>query len=55
MIKQITYAERFHRQYRQFKEHAQQTKSGIPLAGVPFLFQTRKAELRALNIYTVSS
>jgi hypothetical protein len=52
-VKQITYAERFHRQYRQFKEHAAQTKSGTPLAGVAFLTEARKAEMRALNVYTV--
>jgi hypothetical protein len=49
----VTYAERFHRQYRQFKEHAQQTKSGTPLVSVTFLTEARKAEMRALNIYTV--
>jgi len=49
----ITYAERFSRQYRQFKEHATQTKSGTPLDHVPFLTEARRAELRALNIYTV--
>jgi hypothetical protein len=50
---QVTYAERFSRQYRQFKEHATQTKSGTPLAYAPFLTEARRAELRALNIYTV--
>lgn len=49
----ITYAERFSRQYRQFKEQATQTKVGTPLAVVPFLTEARRAELRALNIYTV--
>jgi hypothetical protein len=51
----VTYAERFSRQYRQFKEHTQQTKSGTPLAHVPFLTEARRAELRALNIYTVEA
>jgi hypothetical protein len=50
--KQITYAERFARQYRQFKEHAAQTKTGTPLSQVPFLTEARKSELRALNLYT---
>lgn len=49
----VTYAERFPRQYRQFKEHAHQTKSGTPLEYAQFLTEGRKAELRALNIYTV--
>jgi hypothetical protein len=51
----ITYAERFASQYRQFKEHASQTKSGTPLAHAPFLTEGRRAELRALNIYTVEA
>lgn len=51
----ITYAERFSRQYKQFKEQAQQTKSGTPLAHVPFLTEARRAELRALNIYTIEA
>jgi hypothetical protein len=52
---QVTYAERFPRQYRQFKEHLTQTKSGTPLAQVAFLTEARRAELRALNIYTVET
>jgi len=50
---QITYAERFAKQYRQFKQQATQTKVGTPLAQVPFLTEARRAELRALNVYTV--
>jgi hypothetical protein len=46
-----TYAERFSKQYRQFKEHVAQTKSGTPLSEVPFLTEARRAELRAQNIY----
>ena len=51
----VTYAERFSRQYRQFKEHGIQTKSGTPLDQAPFLTASRRAELRALNIYTVEA
>jgi hypothetical protein len=51
----VTYAERFSRQYQQFKAHTSQTKSGTPLAHVPFLTEARRAELRALNIYTVEA
>lgn len=51
----VTYAERFPRQYRQFKEQAAQTKTGTPLAHAPFLTEARRAELRALNIYTVEA
>ena len=50
---QVTYAERFYRQYQQFKAHNPQTKSGTPVAHAAFLTEGRRAELRALNIYTV--
>jgi hypothetical protein len=48
-----TYAERFPRQYQQFKAQASQTKAGTPLAHALFLTEARRAELRALNVYTV--
>src|SRR5262249_23190329 len=51
--RQVTYAERFDHEYRQFKEHATQTKTGTPLTEMPTLSEGRRAELRALNIYTV--
>jgi hypothetical protein len=51
----VSYAERFSRQYRQFKAHSTQTKSGTPLAHAPFLTEGRRAELRAQNIYTVEA
>ena len=51
----VTYAERFQRQYRQFKAHATQTKTGTPLAYAAFLTEARRAELRAQNIYTVEA
>jgi hypothetical protein len=51
----VTYAERFKSQYNQFKEHAAQTMSGTPLQFAPFLTEGRRAELRALNIYTVEA
>ena len=50
-----TYAERFTRQYQQFKAHQQQTKSGTPLDYLPFLTEAKRAELRALNIYTAEA
>ena len=53
--RKVTYAERFPRQYRQFKEQQTQTKSGTPLTHAPFLTEGRRAELRALNIYTVEA
>lgn len=51
----VTYAERFSHQYRQFKQQQQQTKSGTPLSHAPFLTEARRAEMRALNIYTVEA
>jgi len=48
-----SYAERFPHQYRQFKSHATQTKSGTPLEHATFLTEGRRAELRAQNVYTV--
>jgi hypothetical protein len=51
--RQITYAERFSHQYRQFKANAAQTKSGTPLEYAPFLTDGRRAELRAQNVYTI--
>jgi hypothetical protein len=49
----ISYAERFQRQYQQFKLQSAQTKAGTPLTHAPFLTEARRAEMRALNIYTV--
>jgi hypothetical protein len=49
----VTYAERFRRQYQQFKAEAVQTKSGTPLEYAPFLTEGRRAELRAQNVYIV--
>jgi hypothetical protein len=51
----VSYAERFRRQYQQFKSHSVQTKSGTPLNYAPFLTEGRRAELRAQNIYTVEA
>ena len=50
-----TYAERFSHQYRQFKAHVAQTKSGTPLDHAPFLSEARRAELKAQNVYTVEA
>jgi len=51
----ITYAERFSRQYAQFKAHADQTRTGTPLDYVPFLTEAKRVELRGFNIYTVEA
>jgi hypothetical protein len=51
----LTYAERFKRQYQQFKSESVQTKSGTPLSYALFLTEARRAELRAQNIYTIEA
>jgi hypothetical protein len=51
----LTYAERFKRQYQQFKSQAQQTTTGTPLAYATFLTEGKRAELRALNVYTIEA
>ena len=51
----VTYAERFPKQYQQFKSRQQQTKAGTPLDYLPFLTEAKRAELRALNIYTAEA
>jgi hypothetical protein len=53
--RQLTYAERFPKQFMQFKEKQQQTKSGTPLDYVHFLTDAKRAELRAFNIYTIEA
>jgi hypothetical protein len=53
--RKITYAERFSYQYRQFKSNEAQTRTGTPLDYAPFLTEARRAELRALNIYTLEA
>jgi hypothetical protein len=51
----VTFAERFAKQYQQFKASQQQTKSGTPLDYLTFLTEGKRAELRALNIYTAEA
>lgn len=53
--RQVTYAERFPKQYQQFRSREQQTKAGTPLDYLPFLTEGKKAEFRALNIYTAEA
>lgn len=52
---EVTYAERWPDQYRKFKEGLQQTAVGTPLAELPFLTESKRAELRALKIYTAEA
>ena len=49
----VTYAERFPKQYQQFKEKKSQTKEGTPLEEAPFLSAKERSELKGLQVYTV--
>lgn len=46
------YKERFPKHYEAFLAHRQYVGSGTPLSELPFLTEAKRAELRALNIYT---
>ena len=51
--RQISYAERFSHQFRQWRAKQAQTITGTPLDQAPFLSEARRAELRAQHVYTV--
>jgi len=54
-LQEITYAERWPEQYRQFKEGSAQIADGTSLEEAPFLNPSRIGELRALKIYSIES
>lgn len=51
----ITYAERWPAQYQRFKAKTQQVVEGTPVDELPFLTQAKRAELKALSIYTAEA
>lgn len=51
----ITYAERWPDQYKRFKAKEQQVAEGTPVDELPFLTQAKRAELKALSIYTAEA
>lgn len=51
----ITYAMKWNDQYRRFKEGRQQVQDGTPLEELPFLTEAKRAELKALSIYTAET
>jgi hypothetical protein len=51
----ITYAERWSDQYKRFKAKSQQIAEGTPVDELPFLTQAKRAELKALSIYTAEA
>jgi hypothetical protein len=53
--RKITYAERWSDQYKRFKAKSQQIAEGTPVDELPFLTQAKRAELKALSIYTAEA
>lgn len=53
--RQITYAERWSAQYQRFKSKQHQVAEGTPVDELPFLTQAKRAELKALSIYTAEA
>ncbi len=51
----VTYAQKFNRQYLDFKAGKAQTQEGTPLSELPFLTQAKRMELKALHIHTAES
>ena len=51
----ITYAQRFADAYARFKDGREQIAAGTPLAELPFLTEAKRAELRALKVYTAEA
>jgi hypothetical protein len=51
----ITYAERWPEQYKRFKAKQTQIMEGTPIDELPFLTQGKRAELKALSIYTAET
>ena len=50
-----TYAMKYAEQYKRFKAGEAQAMSGTPLEELPFLTQSKRMELKALNIYTAEA
>lgn len=53
--RKISYAERWSDQYKRFKAKEQQVAEGTPVDELPFLTQAKRAELKALSIYTAEA
>lgn len=50
-----TYAQKYNRQYLDFKAGKAQTQAGTPLEELPFLTKAKRMELKALHIYTAEA
>lgn len=55
MRTRITYAQKYNKQYLQFKSGEAQSLTGTPIEELPFLTQAKRLELKALNIYTAEA
>lgn len=51
----VTYAERWPKQYARFKENQEQIAEGTPLSELPFLTEAKRMELRGLKVYTAEA
>lgn len=51
----VTYAMRYNSQYLAFKNQTTQTLGGTPVEELPFLTQSRRMELKALNVHTAEA
>ncbi|MDI9407814.1 MAG: hypothetical protein QM523_01045 [Candidatus Pacebacteria bacterium] len=51
----VTYAERWPEAYARFKAGQEQVAAGTPLSELPFLSEAKRAELRALKVYTAEA
>lgn len=52
---EITYAQRFEKAYERFTAGKEQIADGTPLSELPFLTEAKRAELRALKVYTAEA
>lgn len=52
---EITYAQRFSAAYERFAAGREQVAEGTPLSELPFLTEAKRAELRALKVYTAEA
>lgn len=48
----VSYAQDYPRHYERFKQGLSQATEGTPISELPFLMESKRAELRALNIHT---
>lgn len=51
----VTYAMLYSAQYKAFKAHEAQPVNGTPLSEAPFLTESRRRELRALDVHTIEA